>query len=135
MEMKRSPRCSPPGRRTCAGRNAQAVVGGRTNIHLDDAAPVRHAYRAMVTIDHMRYIMRIAKGLQKLLSRGMGAVLRFALPQTLSQGLEKVRNFKTVFDIPPISYAPNDHAPPRAAMVLQVQSGKWKVIAGPLAAQ
>ncbi|MEO8298571.1 MAG: ABC transporter substrate-binding protein [Burkholderiales bacterium] len=69
-----------------------------------------------------------------LFAEGAKNAGRNLTPQTLSQGLEKVKNFKTVFETPAISYGPNEHAPPSAAMVLQVQGGKWKVVAGPLGA-
>ncbi|MEO8298895.1 MAG: ABC transporter substrate-binding protein [Burkholderiales bacterium] len=67
-----------------------------------------------------------------LFAEGAKNAGRNLTPQTLSQGLEKVKNFKTVFAVPPISYGPNDHSPPSEALVLQVRDGKWKVVAGPL---
>lgn len=53
-------------------------------------------------------------------------------PQTLAQGLEKVKNFQTAFEAPPISYAPNDHAPPRGAYILKAQGGKYVKAIGPI---
>lgn len=53
-------------------------------------------------------------------------------PLSLSQGLEKVQNFKTVFGASPITYTSTDHSPPHDAIVMQVVGGKWKIITGPL---
>lgn len=46
-------------------------------------------------------------------------------PQTLAQGLEKIKKFESGFDTAPISYSAAYHGPPRAAIVLQVKDGKW----------
>jgi len=51
-------------------------------------------------------------------------------PQTLTRGLEKVKNFKTVFDGPPISYAADDHGAPRATIIMQVRGGKYVPVTG-----
>lgn len=98
------------------------------------------AYQAILD----RYKARFGQALSDPADVGYMSMMLFAegakkagrnlTPQTLSQGLEKVKNFKTVFDTPSVSYGPNDHAPPTAAMVLQVQNGNWKVVAGPLSA-
>ncbi len=67
-----------------------------------------------------------------LFAEGARHAGRNLTPQTLAQGLEKVKDFKTVFEAPPISYGPNDHQPPRGTMVLQVRGGKWVTVAGPI---
>lgn len=50
---------------------------------------------------------------------------------TMAQGLEKVRDFKTVFETVPMGFSPESHAPARTAFIFQVQGPKWKVIGGP----
>ncbi len=67
-----------------------------------------------------------------LFAEGARNAGRNLTPQALAQGLEKVKNFKTTFETVPISYGPDNHAPPRTALVFQVQGNRWKVIDGPL---
>jgi branched-chain amino acid transport system substrate-binding protein len=52
---------------------------------------------------------------------------------SMAQGLEKVKNFKTVFDTAPMGYSVESHAPARTAYLFQVKGGRWKVIGGPSA--
>jgi len=65
-----------------------------------------------------------------LFAEGAKNAGRNLTPQTLSQGLEKVRNFTTVFEAPPVSYGPGDHAPPRTTIIMQVQGGKYVAVTG-----
>ncbi len=67
-----------------------------------------------------------------LFAEGAKNAGRDLTPQTLAQGLEKVKNFKTVFEAPPVSYAPNDHAPPSATIMMQVRGGKFTPVTGPI---
>lgn len=53
-------------------------------------------------------------------------------PQTLAQGLEKIRNFRTAFEMTPLSYGPNDHAPPRGTYIVQVRGGRFVKVLGPI---
>jgi ABC-type branched-subunit amino acid transport system substrate-binding protein len=65
-----------------------------------------------------------------LFAEGAKNAGRDLTPQTLSQGLEKVRNFKTVFEGPPISFDPADHAAPRGTIIMQVRGGKYVPVTG-----
>ncbi len=65
-----------------------------------------------------------------LFAEGAKNAGRDLTPQTLSQGLEKVRDFKTVFEGPPISYGPGNHAAPRSTIIMQVRNGKYAPVTG-----
>lgn len=67
-----------------------------------------------------------------LFAEGAKNAGRNLTPQTLAQGLEKVKEFKTVFEGPPISYAPDNHAPPRSTIIMQVKGGKFLPVTGPV---
>lgn len=89
-----------------------------------------------------RYKARFGRDLVDGVNYGYTAVMLFAEgarnagrdlnPQTLAHGLEKVRNFTTVFAAPPVSYAPGDHAAPTATILMQVRGGKFTPITGPI---
>ncbi|MDO8705899.1 MAG: hypothetical protein Q7J84_13225 [Sulfuricaulis sp.] len=63
-----------------------------------------------------------------LFAEGAKNAGRNLTPQTLQQGLEQVKNFKTVFEGMPFSYAPGNHMPPMGALVMQVKGGKWVLV-------
>jgi ABC-type branched-subunit amino acid transport system substrate-binding protein len=63
-----------------------------------------------------------------LFAEGARNAGRNLTPQTLQQGLERVKNFKTVFETVPISYAPGNHMPPMDALIMQVKGGKWVLV-------
>lgn len=67
-----------------------------------------------------------------LFAEGAKNAGRDLTPQTLSQGLEKVKDFKTVFEGPPISYGPGNHAAPRSTIIMRVQDGKYIPVTGPV---
>lgn len=96
------------------------------------------AYQALVERYKARFGQDIADGANfgytsiMLFAEGAKGAGRNLTPQTLAQSLEKVKNFRTPFEASPFSFKPNDHSPPRDAMLMQVRGGKWKVIAGPL---
>ena len=73
-----------------------------------DTTSVGHGYTAM---------MLFAEGARK--------AGRNLTPQTLSKGLEQIRNFNTIFQIAPVSYGPGNHAPAPGVFVVQVKGGKW----------
>jgi branched-chain amino acid transport system substrate-binding protein len=52
--------------------------------------------------------------------------------QSLSQGLEQVKDFKTIFEMPPLSYGPNQHGPATSVFMMQVKGGKWVRISDPI---
>lgn len=63
-----------------------------------------------------------------LFAEGAKNAGRNLTPQSLQQGLEKVKNFKTVFETVPISYAPGNHMPPMGALIMQIKGGKWVLV-------
>ncbi len=67
-----------------------------------------------------------------LFAEGAKNAGRNLTPQTLQQGLEKVKDFKTAFQATPISYGPDDHAPPRGTYIIRVQGGKFVTVVGPI---
>ncbi|MDO8706598.1 MAG: ABC transporter substrate-binding protein [Sulfuricaulis sp.] len=66
---------------------------------------------------------------------GYNAVMLFAegaknagrnlTPQTLTQGLEKIKNFTTVFAGPAFTYGPGNHNPPNTPIMMKVKDGKY----------
>jgi ABC-type branched-subunit amino acid transport system substrate-binding protein len=68
-----------------------------------------------------------------LFAEGAKNAGRALTQQTLTQGLEKVKDFTTVFEEPPISYAPGNHAPPRTTIIMEVRGGKYVPVTGPVA--
>ncbi|MDO8703812.1 MAG: ABC transporter substrate-binding protein [Sulfuricaulis sp.] len=111
-----------------------------TTQFVNSAQELTPAYLALAS----RFKARFGHDIQDGANYGYTVVMMFAegaknagrelTPLSFSRGLERLKNFRTPFDAPPVSYAPNDHAPPRDAMVLQVQGGKWKIVAGPVTA-
>lgn len=89
-----------------------------------------------------RYKARFGRNMEDGVGYAYTAMMLFAegarnagknlTPQTLSAGLEKVKNFKTVFEAPSISYAPHDHSPPKATIIIQVKNGKFAQVTGPI---
>lgn len=67
-----------------------------------------------------------------LFAEGAKNAGRDLTPQTLTQGLEKVKGFRTVFEGPPISYSPTDHGAPRATIIMRVEGGKYVPVTGPV---
>ena len=121
---------------TLAGQAAEGLYGATQ--FLGTAQPLTTAaYKALVE----RYKARFGHDIGDGTSFGYTSMMLFAegarhagrnlTGTTLSQGLEKIKNFKAVFEAPLISYTPTDHAPPRAAFIMQVRGGKWVQIAGP----
>ncbi|MDO8705902.1 MAG: ABC transporter substrate-binding protein [Sulfuricaulis sp.] len=96
------------------------------------------AYQAIVD----RYKARFGRDIQDGANFGYTSIMMFAegaknagrnlTPLTMSQGLEKLKNFSTPFQGSSFSFKLGDHAPPRDAMVMQVKGGKWVVVAGPM---
>jgi len=68
-----------------------------------------------------------------LFAEGAKNAGRNLTPQSLSQGLEKIKNFKTTIEGPLITYGPGNHASPADAYIMQVRAGRWVQIAGPIA--
>ncbi len=87
-----------------------------------------------------RYKARFGREMEDGIAPGYNGIMLFAegaknagrslTPQSLSQGLEKVKNFTSVFTAPPVSYSPTDHSPPRSTILLQVRDGKFVPITG-----
>jgi len=67
-----------------------------------------------------------------LFAEGAKNAGRNLTPETLQKGLEQVKNFKTAFAAAPISYGPNDHAPPAGTFIIQVRGGKFVAVEGPV---
>lgn len=70
-------------------------------------------------------VMLFAEGARKA-GRGL-------MQQLLTQGLERVKGFTTVFEEPPISFGSGNHAPPRITIIMAVRGGKYVPVTGPLA--
>lgn len=64
-----------------------------------------------------------------LFAEGAKNAGRDLTPQTLSGGLEKVRNFTTVFEGPPVSYGPGEHGAPRSSIIMQIRGGRFVRVA------
>ncbi len=67
-----------------------------------------------------------------LFAEGAKNAGRNLTPQTLAHGLEKVKDFSTVFEMSRVTYGPADHGPPRGTYIVQVRSGKYVSAAGPI---
>ncbi|MDO8706460.1 MAG: ABC transporter substrate-binding protein [Sulfuricaulis sp.] len=67
-----------------------------------------------------------------LFAEGATKAGRDLTTQTFSRGMEQVRNFKTAFEMPSISYGPNQHGSSNEIFVMQAKGGKWVKIDGPL---
>jgi len=121
------------------GKAAEGLYGATQYLHT--AQPLTPAYKAL----NERYKARTGHEIQDYMDYGYTSMMLFAegaknagrnlTPQTLSLGLEQVKNFKAVFEGPLISFGPGNHAPPKEAYIMQVRGGKWVVAAGPLGAR
>jgi ABC-type branched-subunit amino acid transport system substrate-binding protein len=118
------------------GKSVDGLYG--TTQYLNSAEPLTPEYKAFTERFKARFGRDVGDGVNygyvclMLFAEGAKNAGRALTPQTLAQGLEKVRNFKSLFQTAPISFGPNDHAPPRGAYVLQVKEGKWTVLEGPI---
>jgi len=123
--------------------NAVIALGGTaveglygTSQYLNVASETLPGYTAFAERFKARFGRDIAEGtnygytLVMLFAEGARNAGRNLTPQTLAQGLEQVKNFKTVFDTAPISYSADSHAPPREAHVMQIRDGKWVMLTG-----
>lgn len=118
-------------------KTAMEGVYGTSSVSND-----RYNVTPAVTAMYQRYKVRFNRDWDDGIGIGYSLVMLFAegakkagknlTPQTLSQGLEQVRDFKTIFDIAPITYSSDYHGPPQTTYILQVQNGRWTKIAGPL---
>lgn len=109
-----------------------------TSQWLNEAQPVtpalqaiRDRYKARFGRDYVDGVNQTYVSMQ-LFAEGAKNAGPNLTAQTLQQGLEKVRNFKTVFEMAPISYMPNDHNPPSGTFVIQVRGGKFVPVVGPI---
>jgi len=64
-----------------------------------------------------------------LFAEGARNAGRGLTPQTLQQGLEKVKDWKSVFAAPPVTYTATSHAPPTEAVIVQIKDGKYRIAA------
>ncbi len=118
------------------GKSVEGLYGSTQ--YLNSAEPMTPEYKAFSERFKARFGHDIGDGANfgyvclMVFAEGAKNAGRALTPLSLAQGLEKVKNFKSVFQTALISFAPNDHAPPRGAFILQVQDGKWKVVAGPV---
>ncbi|HHY51076.1 MAG TPA: ABC transporter substrate-binding protein, partial [Alphaproteobacteria bacterium] len=118
------------------GKAAEGMYGANGFVGMaQQASP---AYQAISERFKARFGRDMADGVNfgyatvMLFAEGAKNAGRDLTPLSFSQGLEKVKDFRTVFEAAPVSYAPNDHAPPKDAYIFQVKSGKWTMIDGPM---
>ena len=67
-----------------------------------------------------------------LFAEGARNAGRDLTPQSLSRGLENVKNFTTVFAAPPITYGPKEHAPSRGTYIIKAQGDRFVKVVGPI---
>lgn len=116
------------------GKAVEGLYGTTQFINSSDTSP---GYLAFVHRFKTRFNREVGDGA----NYGYTAIMLFAegaknagknlTVQTLAQGIEKIKNFKSGFDTAPFSYSATSHAPPREAHVMQVRDGKWVPLTGP----
>lgn len=119
------------------GGAAVEGIYGAVSVALE-AQEITPAYTALL----QKYKARFDRDLRDGVNVGYTAMMLFAegaknagkdlTPQTLAKGLEQVRDFKTVFDMVPITYSSDYHGPPKSVFIIQVQKGHLRRVAGPL---
>ena len=118
------------------GKSVEGLYGSTQ--YLNSAEPMTPEYKAFTERFKTRFGRDVGDGVNygyvcvMLFAQGAKNAGRALTAQSLAQGLEKVKNFKSIFQTAEVSYGPMDHAPPRGAYILQVRDGKWVVISGPL---
>ncbi|MDO8703819.1 MAG: ABC transporter substrate-binding protein [Sulfuricaulis sp.] len=122
---------------TTINLGGRAVEGLYVTTQFPNSA--QEATPALIAIKE-RYKARFGYEYQDGVNQGYTAVMLFAegaknagrnlTPQTLAQGLEKVKNFQNVFAGVPISYGPDNHLPPQSAIILKVKDGKFVMVSG-----
>ena len=68
----------------------------------------------------------------QLFAEGLRKAGRNLTAERLAEGLEQVRNFRTLFAGPPVSFSADNHLAGRATIVTQVRGGKYVPISEPL---
>ncbi len=105
---------------------------------LNSAQPMTPAYQAFTDKFKARFGRDVGDGVNygylsmMLFAEGARNAGRNLSAASFAQGMEKIKDFKTVFETAPVSYSPTSHAPPRPAFILQVKGGKWVRVDGPL---
>lgn len=121
---------------TLAAGAAEGMYG--TNAFAGMSQESSPAYDALLARFKARFGRDVTDGVNfgyvsmMLFAEGAKNAGRTLTATTLAQGLEKVRDFKTVFETVPMGFSPESHAPARTAFIFQVQGPKWKVVGGPV---